>query len=144
MKEKAFLMLERAKRWLSPAGTELEKGHFDNVIYLCQMCVETATKSVLTALGIDYPKEHDVSMVFRQFSEREDLPSWFRENAATISEVIRSLAQIRGDAAYGYERGLSPEYFEGKASESVKAAESILNKCEKVLGEIFERPPPLD
>ena len=144
MKKKAFLMLERAKRWLSPAGTELEKGHFDNVIYLCQLCVETTAKAVFTALGIDYPKEHDVSIVFRQLSERDDLPSWFRDNVAAISDVIKSLAEIRGDTAYGYERGLSPEYFEGKASESVKAAGSILNKCEKVLGEIFERPPLRD
>ena len=138
MKKKAFLMLERAKRWLSPAEVEVNKGHFDNVIYLCQMCVETTAKAVFTALGIDYPKEHDVSIVFRQLSERDDLPSWFRENVADISDVIKSLAGIRGDAAYGYERGLFPEYFKSKALDSIKAARSILNDCEKLLRQIFK------
>ncbi|KPV63685.1 MAG: HEPN domain protein [Candidatus Bathyarchaeota archaeon BA2] len=138
MREKAFLMLKRAKRWLSPAEVELKKGHFDNVIYLCQMCVETAAKAVFTALGIDYPKEHDVSMVFRQLSQRDDLPLWFRKNVFTISATIKSLAEIRGDAAYGYERGLSPVYFKGKALDSIKAVASILNDCEKLLREIFK------
>lgn len=137
MKKKAFLMLERAKRWLSPAEAELKKEHFDNVIYLCQMCVETAAKAILTALGIDYPKEHDVSTVFKQLLERADLPLWFRENVAAISGVIKTLAQIRGDSAYGYERGLSPEYFRGKASESVESARVILEDCEKLLRQIF-------
>jgi len=137
MEERAFLMLGRAERWLSPAEAELNRGHFDNVIYLCQMCVETAAKAVFTALGIDYPKAHDVSIVFRQLSEREDLPLWFRGKVTAISAVIRSLAEIRGDAAYGYERGLSPEYFRGKALESIEAVRSTLNDCEKLLREIF-------
>ena len=126
-------MMERAKRWLSPVDEELQDGNYDNVLYMCQMCVETSLKAVLTFLGVDYPKEHDVSLVFRELSLRDDLPHWFRQSVEELSATSKILAELRGDAAYGFERGLSVEYLKEYAERVIGRARSALNLCGKLI-----------
>jgi HEPN domain-containing protein len=127
------LMMERAKRWLSPVDGELRRGNYDNVLYLCEMCVETSLKAVLTFLGVDYPKEHDVSLVFRELASRADLPRWFSGSIDELSRTSRILAELRGDAAYGFERGLSPESFKEYTEEAVNRARLALRLCGKLV-----------
>ena len=53
----------RAGRWLQGASRALEDERWDDAVYSSQMAVEQSAKAVLIALGIDFPKEHDVSIV---------------------------------------------------------------------------------
>jgi HEPN domain-containing protein len=98
------------------------------------MAVETAAKAILTALGIDYPKEHDISGIFLTLEKRNDLPKWFRDYVPKISYAIKILAEIRGLAAYGYERGLSLQDFGKKAPET----RMVFKNAKRLYDEIFK------
>jgi HEPN domain-containing protein len=130
-------MMDRAKRWLEDAESALKKGNYDDATYLSQMSVETAAKAVLIALAIDYPKEHDVSGVFKKLLTKPSLPGWFYDEIPKISDAIRNLAEIRGLAAYGYEHGMTLEDFKEKAPEFVKMALSTYESLSKLIKEIF-------
>jgi HEPN domain-containing protein len=100
------------------------------------MAVELSSKAVLVAFGIDFPKEHDVSFMFKQLS-RKRLPKWFLSTLEELAENISELAKLRGLAAYGYEEGLDAEYFKQYAPQAYKKAEKHHNFCVKLLKEAF-------
>ena len=56
----ASLALGRARRWLQGARRALEDERWDDAVYAAQMASEHAAKAVLLALGIEFPKQHDV------------------------------------------------------------------------------------
>ncbi|MEM0459851.1 MAG: HEPN domain-containing protein [Thermofilaceae archaeon] len=66
--------LRRAKRWLQGARRALEDGRWDDAVYASQMAVEHSAKGVLIALGIEFPKVHDVSPVLRLLPPGESCP----------------------------------------------------------------------
>lgn len=49
----------------------LEDERWDNVVYSAQMAVELSSKDVLVTFGIDFPKEHNVSFMFKQLSGKK-------------------------------------------------------------------------
>lgn len=59
-------ILKRSSGQLKGALRALKDGRWDDVVYCSQMAVKQVSKTILIALGIDYPKEHDVSIVFKQ------------------------------------------------------------------------------
>jgi len=130
---------ERARRWLRDAARNLEEDVYDNAIYHSQMCVETSAKAVLIALGIDYPRDHDVSDVFRRLKERRDLPGWFAANIDYIASAIESLALKRGPSSYGYEHGIDPESFREEAGKQVNIAERCHTLCDRFIRELYAR-----
>ena len=134
---KASNMMERSKRWLEDSEVALDRGNFDNAIYMAQMSVESSTKAVLLLFGLDYPKEHDVSGPFRQLLDRSDPPEWFKEEIPTISDVIHTLAEIRGLAAYGYEHNMTVQDFEGKAPKYLEKAKRTYEQTKRLLAEVF-------
>ncbi len=97
------------------------------------MAAEQALKAVLIYYGIDYPKEHDVSDALLQIKGREDLPSWFKEQIESMAEAIAELADQRGLAGYGFEQGITAEYFQKYAPQALAKAERICANCEKLL-----------
>jgi len=96
------------------------------------MTVELASKAVLLAAGIDFPKEHDVSAVFRQLSAK-DVPAWFREKIEWMTENITELARLRGLAGYGFEVGVDAEYFRDYAPQAYERARGHYALCERLL-----------
>jgi HEPN domain-containing protein len=131
--EAALSGLSRAARWLRGAERAYEDRRWDDVVYSSQMCAEGSAKSVLLLLGIDYPKEHDVSDVFSELAGRPDLPDWFREAVPSMSERIAELAGLRGLAGYGYGSGLGADHFEGYAGEALEAARTIHSLCGRLV-----------
>ena len=140
--ELAYKALARARRWLQSARRALEDGRWDDAVYSSQMAVELSSKGVLLALGIDYPREHDVSDVFIELRDREDLPAWFREEVPALSRNIAELAELRGLAGYGYERGIDADYFKDYAPEAYGRAEEHVGTCERLLDELFKVANP--
>ncbi|MEM3596363.1 MAG: HEPN domain-containing protein, partial [Candidatus Bathyarchaeia archaeon] len=126
-------------RWLRSAERALEDSRWDDVIYSAQMCVEQSAKSVLLLLGIDYPKEHDVSDILSELAGREDLPQWFKERITFMSKYIAELAALRGLAGYGYEIGLDADYFKNYAGEALEAARTIYSLCERLVNLLRHR-----
>lgn len=130
--------LNRAKRWLQGATRAFEDKRWDDVVYCSQMAVEQSTKAILMLLGIDYPKEHDVSSVFMQLTDREDIPRWFKNKIAPISDTTAELAELRGLAGYGFETGIDVEYFKEYAPEALKRATETCDNCSKLLEELLK------
>ena len=130
--------LRRAKRWLKGALRALEDGRWDDVVYCSQMAVEQASKAVLIALGIDYPREHDVSMAFKKISEIDGIPGWFTAILDELAENISTLAQLRGLAGYGYEEGVDVDYFKDYAPEAYQKAEKHYDACLRLLSELYK------
>ncbi|MBS7248316.1 MAG: HEPN domain-containing protein [Candidatus Jordarchaeales archaeon] len=67
--EMAVQAIKRAARWLQGAERAMEDERWDDVVYSSQMAAEHSTKAVLISLGIDFPKEHDVSDILLQLQE---------------------------------------------------------------------------
>jgi len=133
----ALLALKRSERWIESAKRALPDSRWDDAVYSAQMCSEHAAKAVLISLGIDFPKQHDVSDVFVTLKERRDLPSDFRGKVEDIAEKLASLAAERALAGYGFEEGVGVEYFKDIAPSAIEDAEFILQSCRKFVTEVF-------
>lgn len=129
-------MLDRAGRWLQGAERAFEDKRWDDVVYCAQMAVEHSVKSVLLHLGVDFPKEHDVSDVFAQVANRGEIPEWFKRKIPEISDAVAVLAEQRGLAGYGFEEGVGVEYFKGYAPEALQSARRVHSSCRRLLKEV--------
>ncbi|MFQ6075820.1 MAG: HEPN domain-containing protein [Candidatus Bathyarchaeia archaeon] len=135
--ELAIAAIRRAGRWLQGAARAREDGRWDDVVYSSQMGVELSAKAVLIAFGIDFPREHDVSLVFDPLARRADIPRWFRDQVPAMSNTIAELAELRGVAGYGLERGIGVEYFKDYAPEALEAARNTHAACLRLLRQLF-------
>ena len=129
--------VERAERWLRGAKAALADRRWDDVVYAAQMSVEQSSKAVLFALGMDFPKEHDVSEVFKNLTARDDLPRDFRGLVPSISAAVKELAEQRGLAGYGFEQGITADHFKDYAPEALRMAKEVHAACRKLLAKVF-------
>ena len=129
--------LRRSGRWLKGAFRALEDGRWDDVVYSSQMTVEQASKAVLIAFGVEYPRAHDVSPAFKRISEMRGVPQWFLSMLRRLADNISELAELRGLAAYGYEKGLDAEYFKEYAPKAYEIAKEHYKACAKLLSELY-------
>jgi len=136
-------LIEVAKSFIRLADARLEdaKGALKDRIYpyalrLSQESTELALKASLKAVGIEYPKKHDVSRVLLQARGR--FPKWFEDNVAFMAEASRKLERKREVSMYGNEASiLSPEKVISKeeAVEAVEIADKINRWCKKLVKE---------
>lgn len=98
----------RNGRWLRGALRAVEDERRDEVVYSSQMAVEQASKAVLIALGMEYPKENDVGTAFKEIRIR-GVPEWFIMIIDGLAGNVSELAELRGLAGYGYEKGLDAD-----------------------------------
>jgi HEPN domain-containing protein len=133
----AISALKRSSRWLKSAYRALEDERWDDVVYSSQMTVEQSSKAVLIALGIEFPKEHDVSIAFKQISNKKNIPSWFLSMLNELVNNISELAELRGLAGYGYEKGINAEYFKDYAPKAYEMAKKHYEACAKLLFELY-------
>ncbi len=130
--------ISRAARWLQSAERAMEDERWDDVVYSSQMAVEHSAKAVLISLGIDFPKEHDVSDALLQIQEISHLPQWFREELSSIADIVAELAEQRGLAGYGFEEGIEVTYFKEYAPEALEEAKRVHTLCKKFIEETFK------
>ena len=127
--ELARLMVGRAERWLRSSQDALKGSRYDDAMYCAQMCSEQAAKAVLVLLGIEYPRVHDVSDAMKAVEAK--LPGWFRKKMDGVCSILTDLAKRRGEAGYGFEKGLDVSYFKDYAPGAVKKAKFVLGACKK-------------
>ena len=70
-------------------------------IRLSQESFELSLKGILRSIGIEYPKEHEVSDALKENSAR--FPEWFQSRAAYLEEGSVWLWEKRGPSMYGDE-----------------------------------------
>lgn len=129
----ATARLEDAKRALS-------KGNHPYAVRLSQECVELSLKAVLRAVGIDYPKVHDVSDALVEVKDR--FPDWFKSEMDFLSESSKILVSKREASFYGGEEAfLSPDEIIDRrdGQDAVTRADKTFRLCRKVLRELETR-----
>lgn len=130
--------ISRAARWLQSAERAIEDKRWDDAVYSSQMAAEHSAKAVLISLGIDFPKEHDVSDVLLQIQGIPNLPQWFRKELGLIADIVAELAEQRGLAGYGFEKGIDETYFKDYAPDAFEKARWVHNLCKKFIEETFK------
>jgi len=97
---KKLSLIKIAKSYLRQAGARLEdareallEGNYPYAVRLSQECVEISLKAVLKAVGIEYPKIHDVSDILIDFVDR--FPEWFRAELEFLRESSKILVKKR-------------------------------------------------
>jgi len=137
-------LLKIAKSYTRQASARLgdareahQEGNYPYAVRLCQECVELCLKAVLKAVGIDYPKVHDVSDVLGDVGTR--FPPWFQSEIAYLTESSKILVMKRELSFYGGEEAfLSPEEVINRADaeDALKRAQRTFENCDKLLGEL--------
>lgn len=90
-------------------------------------------------MGIEYPKEHEVSDLFLEFKPR--FPAWFISEAPFIQDTSKSLFKKRELAFYGGEEAfLAPEdvISEDDANRAVTSADRAFQLCRRLVDELVE------
>jgi HEPN domain-containing protein len=95
----AEAMLQQAGDRLSTAERAHSNGNYSYAVRSSQECVELSLKAALRAVGIEYPKKHDVSRVLLRMRDR--FPAWFA--VEDFARVSRELVELREPAMYGDE-----------------------------------------
>lgn len=117
----------------------MEDDRWDDVVYSSQMAVEQSAKAVLRSIGIDFPRQHDVSDVFVGIANRSEIPSWFRDEVPEISDIVAKLSEQRALASYGFEQGIDVGYFKDFAPEALKEAREVYSRCKDVLDQLLNQ-----
>ncbi len=129
--------LRQAEARLEDAKEALPRTNYPYAVRLSQECVELSLKAVLKAVGIEYPKIHDVSDVLAEVKER--FPEWFKDEIDYLCESSRILFKKREPSLYGGEEAfLSPEEVISRddAEDAITRAEKTYRLCEKLLLEL--------
>ena len=137
-------LLKVAKSYLRQASARLEdakeaypRTNYPYAVRLSQECVELSLKAVLKAVGIEYPKIHDVSDILAEVSER--FPEWFKAEISYLRESSGILLKKREPSLYGGEEAfLSPDEVINKndAEDAIIRAEKTYQLCKKLLTEL--------
>lgn len=130
--------LRRAASRLLDANSALSRGDYPEVVRYSQECVELSLKACLRAVGVEYPKVHDVGDLLLVSLDR--FPGWFKEVASKLAEISRSLAEKRSPAMYGLELlGKPPSELFGfdEAKEAYEEAVFTHNVAKRFIEEFF-------
>jgi len=128
---------KRARNRIKSAELAYSDKSYPDVVRYSQECVELSLKSALRALGVEYPKEHDMSRILRANKNR--FPEWFRREINRLGEISRDLADKRAPSLYGIEpSGKAPSdiFDKDDAEEALLDAKYVLNIVSKLLLEL--------
>lgn len=130
--------LSDAASILDEARSAEEKGLHHRAIRRSQESFELALKSILRAVGIEYPKEHDVSDALRDSSGK--LPNWLRSKLPYLEEGGAWLWERRGAAMYGDEIAGKPAsqlFTESDSQKALEYAQEGVSTAKRLLDELF-------
>ncbi|MEM3388883.1 MAG: HEPN domain-containing protein [Thermoproteota archaeon] len=128
---------KRAKIRVKSAELAYSDESYPDVVRYSQECVELSLKAALRAVGVEYPKEHDMSRILRAVKDR--FPEWFRREVEKLGEVSRDLADKRAPSLYGIESlGKAPSdiFDKDDAEKALSDAKYVLNTIRKLFLEL--------
>ncbi|MBS7645730.1 HEPN domain-containing protein [Candidatus Bathyarchaeota archaeon] len=127
--------LEDAAYSLREAYEALAEERHHRAVRRAQESVELSLKAALRLLGVEHPREHDVSGVLSEVAQYKELPGWFRSELDVVNTISKELAEARGPAFYGDEGAFIPPmqlYTREDARKAVDGAEKVYNLCNKL------------
>lgn len=130
--------LERARSRIIDASSALARGAYPDVVRYSQECVELSLKAVLRAVGVEYPRVHDVGDVLELHADR--FFDWFRARIPELRRISMDLAQKRGPSLYGIEGlGKPPSEIFGEedARKALEDARLVHGLCRRFLEEFY-------
>lgn len=131
--------IRTARDCLDQAHSSFKKENYPLSVRRSQECIELSLKAALRSIGLEYPREHDVSDALEMVKEK--FPNWFSSKLPKFVEISKELSKKRGPAMYGYELELKPasEIFKKEdAEETLLSTKSVLQACEKLLDEMWK------
>jgi len=129
--------LRQAEARLEDAADALQEKNHPYAVRLSQECVELSLKAVLRAVGIEYPRVHEVSDVLAEVKDR--FPDWFKAEIDFLRESSRSLFKKREPSLYGDEAGvLSPDEVMSSddAEDGIGRAKRTYELCQKLVSQL--------
>lgn len=126
--------LHQAKARLDDAEDAVKEGNHPYAVRLSQECVELSLKAVLKAVGIEYPKVHEVSDILCEIGER--FPDWFKAEMGFLAESSKLLFKKREPSLYGDEEALIPPnevMSKGDAEDAANRAKKTYSLCERLI-----------
>ena len=126
--------LTQAEARLDDARDALADGNHAYALRLSQECVELCVKAALRFVGVEYPKQHEVSGLLVELKVR--FPDWFAAEVPFIREASVSLFKKRELAFYGGEdTALPPDKVidEKDGRKAVESAERAFSACKKLV-----------
>jgi HEPN domain-containing protein len=136
--------LRQAEARLKDAREALQEGNYPYAVRLSQECVEMSLKAVLKAVGIEYPKIHDVSEILVDVRDR--FPEWFKAELEFLRESSKTLTKKREISLYGGEEAfLSPEEVISRrdAEDATQRAGKTHELCKRLIDSIESRQQTL-
>jgi HEPN domain-containing protein len=118
-------LVERANARVAFLRQMRTAGLHADVVRESQEVVELALKGLLRIVGIDPPKEHDVSKILT--ASRDRLPKPVTDQLPQIRRISKRLRRERELAFYGDEDFVpSDEYDSEDSAEALEAAEAVV------------------
>jgi len=130
--------LSDARSILAEVKTARRRKLHHRVVRLSQESFELSLKAILRSVGVEYPKEHEVSDAIRENIVK--FPNWLQARLNYLEEASIWLSERRGPAMYGDEIAGKPasKLFSGRDSrKALELANEALRFGEKLLQEMF-------
>ena len=123
---------------LSEAKAAKDNGRHHRAIRLSQESLELSLKAILRSVGVEYPKEHDVSDAIQENMGK--FPNWFRPTALELEQGSAWLAERRGPSMYGDEIAGKPAsqlFTDEDSTKAVQYADRAVQLAGRLLEEMF-------
>jgi HEPN domain-containing protein len=130
-------LYRRAVMRIKSAELAHTEASYPDVVRYSQESVELSLKAALRAVGVEYPKQHDVSRILR--SVRDRFPEWLRGEVDRLGEISRDLADKRSPSLYGIEslgKTASDIFGREEAERALSDAKHVLNTVNRLLTEL--------
>jgi hypothetical protein len=126
-RERSEKLFDAARRIYQQVEENLSANAWNLAVRRSQEVVELVLKGLLSEMGVEYPKVHDVAQVFIEEVERRGLKVE-RSTAEKILETSSELSRKRAPAFY-----FEADYTEFEARDAARAAKEILSLGEDLL-----------
>jgi len=120
-RERSEKLFKAAKRLYQEMQDEIESAEWNLAVRKAQEVVEFVLKGLLSEMGVDYPKVHDVALIFAQEVKSRGLKveeSFLNK----ILEISSDLSMKRAPAFYFEE-----DYSEVEARDAFESAQKVLS-----------------
>jgi HEPN domain-containing protein len=124
-------LLNEAEQITEEANRAFNRESWNLVIRRSQEVVELSLKGIIKAMGIEFPKQHDVGKVFARACQQKKIDI-SDEVIQQIKDISRSLAEERAPAFY-----MERQYTLQQAQEALASAKRVLQEAKKLASKLI-------